>query len=321
MSYPPQASEMNGEAVARVEDLWFSQDALVIRAENRIFRVTKSILAARSPVFSDMAAFPQPSGTGDELFEGSPVVRLHDSAVAVEVFLRAIFDSSYFMPPPAPVELHALLAILRLSHKYDVQYLHLRALHHLSVAYGPMSVAEYRASDEKNHIIYPTPDGKTLAHLSVIAAATEVIALWLLPVAFYLASTSTPEDLRVTTALGAQEHHVQNCLSAQRELLRGTGSVWSFLSASSSTTALCTARGACEITRKRGLTYLFDNFSDGADLTPLDDWDDSEEGFGWLKISLCTSTKRGRIIQNASRSFGTGCRGYTAYPLGQSSRH
>ncbi|KAJ7181421.1 hypothetical protein C8R43DRAFT_869375 [Mycena crocata] len=278
---------MNEEEVTRVEDLWFSQDALVIRAENRIFRVTKSILAARSLVFSDMVALPQPAGTLGEIFAGSPVVRLHDSAVAVEVFLRAIFDSSYFMPPPAPVELHTLLAILRLSHKYDVRYLHLRALQHLSEVYGPASVDDYRAFDQSGRtcIINPTLDSHCLMHLSVIAAATEVSALWLLPVAYYLASTSRPEHLRTMITLGAQEYIVQNCLSAQRDLVRGTGTVWSFLSATPRSD--CVSRRQCAATLKAGLDNLIQAFLDECDLCPLDDWHDSEDGFGSLENGLC----------------------------------
>ncbi|KAJ6481265.1 hypothetical protein C8R47DRAFT_594503 [Mycena vitilis] len=48
-----------------------------------------------------MAAFPQ---SKMEMVDGSPVVPLHAAAAHVEVFLRAIFDSSYFMPPPAKPE-------------------------------------------------------------------------------------------------------------------------------------------------------------------------------------------------------------------------
>lgn len=64
----------------RVEDLWFNSDALVIRAERKLFRVTKSILAARSTVFRDMVAFPQPtSNDTTEFVDDSPVLLLHDS--------------------------------------------------------------------------------------------------------------------------------------------------------------------------------------------------------------------------------------------------
>jgi hypothetical protein len=79
----------------RVDDLWFSDDTLVIKAENRIFRVSKSILAARSSVFSDMVAFPQPVGDDVPVIDGRPVVTLYDTGAEVEVFLRAIFDSRH----------------------------------------------------------------------------------------------------------------------------------------------------------------------------------------------------------------------------------
>ncbi|KAJ6523160.1 hypothetical protein B0H19DRAFT_854030, partial [Mycena capillaripes] len=117
------------------EGLWFSNDTLVLRAENSIFRVSKSMLAARSSVFQNMFEFPPPASGGDQVMDGSPVVRLHDSAADVEAFLRAIFDSSYFMPPPAPVDDVVVLGILRLSHKYGVNYLHKRAILHLETIY------------------------------------------------------------------------------------------------------------------------------------------------------------------------------------------
>ncbi|KAJ6602735.1 hypothetical protein DFH09DRAFT_1125428 [Mycena vulgaris] len=129
---------------------------IVIRAENKIFPVSRAILAARSIVFRDMLAFPQPTS---EQIDGSPVVRVHDSARDAEVFLRAIYDSSDFMPAPAPVDLWAVLSILRLFNKYDIQYLYRRALEHLT----------------KDGWYQPAYD--------------EVGALWLLPYVNYCVST------------------------------------------------------------------------------------------------------------------------------------
>ncbi|KAJ7120698.1 hypothetical protein C8R43DRAFT_1241548 [Mycena crocata] len=132
---------MSGDnKIHQAAGLWFSNDALIVlRAEDRVFRVQKAILAARSPVFQAMFEFPQPIADGDEITEGSPVVRLHDSADQVEPFLRAIFDSSYFMPPPAKIEFFAVLGILRLAHKYDVNYLFKRAVHHLETGWVKMT--------------------------------------------------------------------------------------------------------------------------------------------------------------------------------------
>ncbi|KAJ6456774.1 hypothetical protein C8R47DRAFT_1164977 [Mycena vitilis] len=78
----------------RLNDLWF-QDGNV--ADNKIFKVAKSIVAARSSVVRDMVAFPQPDTPsnfeGDKI-DGCTVVALHDQARNVEAFLWAIFDSS-----------------------------------------------------------------------------------------------------------------------------------------------------------------------------------------------------------------------------------
>ncbi|KAJ6563912.1 hypothetical protein B0H19DRAFT_942406 [Mycena capillaripes] len=81
------------DSLRQVDGLWFSNDTLVLRAENSIFRVSKSMLAARSSVFETMFEFPQSTSDGDQVMDGSPVVHLHDSAIEVEAFLRAIFDS------------------------------------------------------------------------------------------------------------------------------------------------------------------------------------------------------------------------------------
>ncbi|KAJ7747131.1 hypothetical protein DFH07DRAFT_722938, partial [Mycena maculata] len=97
-----------------------------------LFRVSKSILTARSSVFADMASFPQSEGNSKDMVDGSFVVRLDDSAADVDVFLRAIFDSNYFMPPPALVSMPLALGVLRLAHRYNVDYLFRRALQHLA---------------------------------------------------------------------------------------------------------------------------------------------------------------------------------------------
>ena len=58
-----------------------------------LFRVHMSSLASRSRVFNSMLSLPQ--GEDDEqteVHEGSPLVRLPDSAEDVEALLRAIYD-------------------------------------------------------------------------------------------------------------------------------------------------------------------------------------------------------------------------------------
>ncbi|KAJ7350012.1 hypothetical protein DFH08DRAFT_863435 [Mycena albidolilacea] len=184
---------MDGDdSLRRVEDLWFSNDTLVLRAENRIFRVSKAMLAARSSVFETMFEFPPPASDGDEIMDGSPVVTLHDFAAEVEVFLRAIFNSSYFMPPPSPTDAEVALGILRLSHKYGVDYLHKRAITHLETLYNPdRTIYRTLSSNGQPH------HAQTLAfHLQALPVLIEVGAMWLVPLAYYAVGTYDISQLR-----------------------------------------------------------------------------------------------------------------------------
>ncbi|KAJ7922348.1 hypothetical protein B0H13DRAFT_1983516 [Mycena leptocephala] len=214
--------------LTRVQDLWFSDGSLVVRAENTIFRVSGAVLAARSSVFQDMLSFPQPGsspGAEDiEGIEGIPIVEVHDMAAEVEPFLRAIFDSSFFMPPPSSPNLSDILAILRLSHKYDIQYLHRRALDHLSRIY-PTDLSQFL--EHLNHLpegfeaLKPSAD----AHLQVLRVLHEVHALFLLPAAYARASkclpsrlftapswTSLPEPIKTTLHL-AHAHQARHIIA------------------------------------------------------------------------------------------------------------
>ncbi|KAJ7464362.1 hypothetical protein FB451DRAFT_1094151 [Mycena latifolia] len=163
-------------SLQRAEALWFSPEVVILQAGNRVFRVFTAILKAQSSVFADMFSLPQPALAEIETMEGSPIVKLQDDPDEVEVFLKSIFDSSFFMPPSAKPQFDHTIGILRLSHKYDVPYLRRRALKRLEIIY-PISLEEYDI--RRNHdsgAIPPLPD--TVAALKV---AIEVGGLWLLP--------------------------------------------------------------------------------------------------------------------------------------------
>ncbi|KAJ7648585.1 hypothetical protein DFH06DRAFT_1135415 [Mycena polygramma] len=113
-----------------------------------------------------------------ETMDGFPVVTLHDSPDEVEFLLKAIFDSSFFMPPPAKIQHMHILGILRLSHKYDVPYLRRRALEHLGTVF-PIDLAKYDIRAGHHN----TSSALAFCHrIRTLAIATEVDALWLLPV-------------------------------------------------------------------------------------------------------------------------------------------
>ncbi|CAK5263611.1 unnamed protein product [Mycena citricolor] len=160
------------EPLERIPELWFDDDNLVLRAENSIYRISKGLLAARSSVFADMLSFPE----GEEHIDGCPVVQLHDT-------------SSFFQPPPSKTDLATITGILRLSHKYDVQYLRRRALQHLDTGY-PTSLDVFEVSGSETFRSDGLDDS-----LVVIRCASEVGATWVLPSAFYFLCYSDMRDI------------------------------------------------------------------------------------------------------------------------------
>jgi hypothetical protein len=81
-------------APRRSSELWYADGTVILDNGSVQFRVYRGILAANSSVFNDMFSIPQPSG-GDDLIEGCEVVQLHDSAVDLGHFLRAIHETGY----------------------------------------------------------------------------------------------------------------------------------------------------------------------------------------------------------------------------------
>ncbi|KAK7013097.1 BTB domain-containing protein [Favolaschia claudopus] len=209
----------------RILDLWFPQASLILRAENSLFRVHGDLLGARSSVFRDMAdiAVEESPDSGEDTVDGRNVIRLYDSAAEVEVFLRAIFDSSFFMPPPSPVDYSTVIGIMRLAHKYDVQYLFRRALSHLELLYPPSFPAflEARDHEHKHHVRF-TGDG--IVDLLAIQAALEVRALWILPTAYYYLATA-PDFMEVTVP---DSNEQQRCLDARSKFPPATISMHRF---------------------------------------------------------------------------------------------
>ncbi|KAJ7154360.1 hypothetical protein C8R43DRAFT_1066365 [Mycena crocata] len=176
----------------RVGQLWFEDGNIVIQAGNSQFRVFRGILAAQSPVFKDMFSLPQPADS--EAVDGCPVVRLHDSKEDLTVFLRAIFDPEFLQPYPRWTELTTIASCLRLSQKYEVNFLRRRALVHLSARY-PIRLADY---DEYNPPV-PMRDvnhrwDRWMPHIHAIQLARETDVPWILPLAFYKVSSAFSDE-------------------------------------------------------------------------------------------------------------------------------
>lgn len=185
------------------------------------------------------------------------------------------------MPAPAPIELWIVLAILRLSHKYDVHYLHRRALEHLVVD-GWYMATHYETPQD--HLIGSGSESGPVDYISVITTAVQVGALWLLPWAYYQASGFAAEQLHPFLE-GTTEQHARKCLAAHKHLIRGTVAINRFLVKGSPD---CATRKICDDLRESILSGVFDHIQDESDLNPLCYWD-AESWENLADLGLCDS--------------------------------
>ncbi|KAJ7079439.1 hypothetical protein B0H15DRAFT_914117 [Mycena belliarum] len=205
----PDSSPAEPLPLQRCSDLWFSDCGLIIRAEHVLFRLSREMLAARSPVFADMLSFAQPDDA--ELLDGCPVVSLPDPPDELRVFFRALFDHEFFEPSPAKTEFAVVHGVLRMSHKYQVDSLRKRALVHLESAFPRLD------ADLANKSTW----SRETSHLSrTIPLCYEVSALWILPNVFF--NYCRLFDLK-TIAVGYSFDGLNICLppSQQRAALSG----------------------------------------------------------------------------------------------------
>lgn len=161
--------------VEKHSDLWFIDGSVVLQADKTVFLVHQTQLARHSLIFRDMFSLPQPPAPRSRddkvarcspMFEGHPLVIMHDAAEDVANLLTALYDGpfvltsasaasqySYICPPHRtfgnndPADFRIVSGILRLSSKYLIESLRSRALAHLSIAW-PATLKGWDAREE-----------------------------------------------------------------------------------------------------------------------------------------------------------------------------
>ncbi|KAF7329476.1 BTB domain-containing protein [Mycena kentingensis (nom. inval.)] len=184
------------EQPTAVLEPWFFDGNIVVQAGNRRFKVYKGILAAHSVVFRDMLALASAAPEiqaidSDDLVDGCPLVALQDDEEDLANFLKAIFLPGFLPQYPNEASLQVILSCLRLSHKYQVDYLQLEALKHLSSGY-PTTLAELDSRRIESGTVVGGPTWSWIKnltglvirdHVEIINCAFTVDARWILPFA------------------------------------------------------------------------------------------------------------------------------------------
>ncbi|KAH8832916.1 hypothetical protein DL96DRAFT_690841 [Flagelloscypha sp. PMI_526] len=194
------------ETLEAIQPLFFPDGNLILRSQNKLFKIYRGILTSQSPVFRDLLSVPH---TGSRM-DGCPVVVLQDDPAEVEIFLRSLFEGSYFEPVPYRTSVKILTGVLRLAHKYDVQHLRQRALRHLATAFPTsLSSLTLREADEW------TFEMTTEDRVSLTTLAHDVDALWALPIGLHKLTFQLPfNDLFDSAQLGLTESQRRGCLKA-----------------------------------------------------------------------------------------------------------
>jgi hypothetical protein len=181
------------------------------------------------------------------------------------------------MPPPGPVQLHEIVGVLLLAHKYNVPYLYRRALEHISGQFYFPSVEAYRSSNspiEKPWNIkfsgsYAEPNASEL--FSLIKACKTVGADWLLPMAYYYACCHIRQEDMLSMTDKEDEHHSRLCLSACRSLIvNKVAAAFRFLKPYFTEDCLDSKR--CENVRQAMWSHVLGTVQEPLDVAPLDSW-------------------------------------------------
>ncbi|KAG2106581.1 uncharacterized protein F5147DRAFT_700486 [Suillus discolor] len=174
----PNEIEKSPSPPPHLNDLWYDDGSVVLKAGDDFFCVHGSILSQKSSVFATILLQSQTENTGTH--EGCPMVALGDDAEELRQLLLTIYEISYF-EDNAQYFVY-LCAVLRLSTKYEMKRLRDLALQRLKRGV-PTTLASF---DDPGY-----QDDRATAQkhvLAVINLARETNCLELLPCAYYYCS-------------------------------------------------------------------------------------------------------------------------------------
>ncbi|KAI1792548.1 hypothetical protein LXA43DRAFT_325643 [Ganoderma leucocontextum] len=104
------------------EEFWLEDGNIVLFSGDTAFRIYRGLLAAQSSVFAD--TFTAASSKADETYQGCPVIHLSESPEDLRHFLRVLLPKSHRIfvsdGSQTDVSFEQIFAVVRLSHKYQV---------------------------------------------------------------------------------------------------------------------------------------------------------------------------------------------------------
>ncbi|KAJ7633425.1 hypothetical protein DFH06DRAFT_1004367 [Mycena polygramma] len=247
--------------VERSPDVWFEDGTIILEAECTQFKVFKGILAANSTVFNDMLVVGSIPDT-NEMVQGCPVVHVYDTALDLKHFLKALHHVGYYDPAETK-DFLLIAAILRLSTKYNVDFLRRRALAHISSLY-PTTLQEW---DQRKDTAMEVFNARPFA---VLLLAKETGHQALLPACMYLCADSVDINDILDGLTSIDGKHLEldwpdkrSCIRGRQNLLLALrAEVFAFLTGSL-TIHNCTSVQRCDSAKLRWLQSLEASLGNG----------------------------------------------------------
>ncbi|KAF8989950.1 hypothetical protein BDQ17DRAFT_1256360, partial [Cyathus striatus] len=201
---------------------WFSDGSFVLRIENTLFRVHRSILCVNSEVFTGMLEIPQPEDI--ENVDGCPYVELQDSLQDFEAFMMVLYNPLWWDQTNSTLEnqLSFAISILRISNKYGCHTLRKKAISILK-EHIPTDISGHEKVLKLKHL-----SRYIIARLLSVARETNLKIF--LPVAYLIWATGHPSQIiELMHNMGndkAPWDDAAICLAGRAELLTIQGNVY-----------------------------------------------------------------------------------------------
>ncbi|KAH9857656.1 hypothetical protein C2E23DRAFT_719736 [Lenzites betulinus] len=251
--------------VKRDPDLWFEDGNIVLLCRDTAFRVYRGLLTRHSVIFRDLFSMAQPSTS--ETMESCPVVHISDPPDDLRHLLRVLCGIRKFpVIPGERMEFAELAALVRMSHKYHVEDLHSRAMHHLKLYFtNDLSVWD-TAGVDGNLFLHITPqDAITAINLARLTHTDSV-----LPTALYLCCQL---DSELTTGVERSDGSTERLDPKDLELvLRGRTELVRASTRGACTICKPTPSGQCTSKAcERALREILGMMLDGLQKDPIGD--------------------------------------------------
>ncbi|KLO05404.1 hypothetical protein SCHPADRAFT_727660 [Schizopora paradoxa] len=178
------------------ESLWFPAGDVILATEWFLFKVHKDILSTQSSVFKDMFDFPAVNDVemrenraerSVDVYEGLPMVTMvGDKGKDVVRLLRTVYERQYYRRDDRRTPLETIIALLRLSTKYDFKHIQADVIMQISKEY-PLNIDAYEKLDKWDAPTFG--QRREYCHFDLLKHAYELKVDGLLPILYYACAT------------------------------------------------------------------------------------------------------------------------------------